>query len=138
MEGKLGEVYRGLAELAADHGVRLGIIGGFSSLRLAPGGPRLIEGDGVPAEYYAEAKELADIADELLAAPDALDWFYVSPPAGYGSFAPGQATGTFRVGSDVVVFEEDESPISGADFAAAIIAEIEQPKHHRSHFSVKA
>ncbi|GAA2523504.1 NAD(P)-dependent oxidoreductase [Winogradskya humida] len=137
LEGKLGDVDAHLAELAGLSGVRFGVIGGFSSLRPQAGAPRFTESGEVPPQFAAEAKEMADIADALTAAPESLDWFFVSPAAEYGSYAPGEATGSYRLGSDVAFFDEaGKSAVSGADFAKAVVDEVQNPKHHRAHFSV--
>jgi len=70
-------------------------------------------------------------------APAELDWLFISPAGGYGSFAPGERTGSYRVGGEVALFDDEgNSDISGADFALAIVDEIENPRHHREHISV--
>src|SRR5690606_21564069 len=56
MEGRLVDVYGELARLTAKAGGRYLQVGGFSSLRPAPGLPRVVEGD-IPEEYRAEALE---------------------------------------------------------------------------------
>ena len=125
-----------LGELAAAAGVRFGVVGGYSSLRPAPGAPRFADGD-LPPEFAAEGRTMAAVADALLSASEGLDWFYVSPAAQYGAFAPGEATGAYRLGGDVAIADADgKSVISGADFASAVVDEIDNPKHHRVHFSV--
>ncbi len=43
LDGRLGEVYRAVAESTRQHGRRLFVVGGFSSLRPAPGEPRMID-----------------------------------------------------------------------------------------------
>lgn len=137
MAGRLVEVYRGLARQAADAGARYLQVGGFSSLRPAPGAPRFVEGD-IPDEYRDEALE-GEATRVLLAeeAPEGLDWVFVSPAGGYGAWAAGERTGTFRVGDEVALFDADGgSNISGADFAVAIVDEIERPTHHRAHIGV--
>jgi putative NADH-flavin reductase len=136
LERELLSVDTRLAELAAAAGVRFGVVGGYSSLRPAPGEPRFAEGD-LPPEYAAEGRTMAAIADALLSAPESLDWFFVSPAAQYGAFAPGEATGAYRLGDDVAITDADgRSVISGADFATAVVDEIDNPKHQRAHFSV--
>jgi putative NADH-flavin reductase len=137
LEGKIGEVYTQIAELAAQAGARLVVIGGFGSLRPADGAPRLAYGDEFPAEYAGEARELADFADYLQAsAPAELDWLFVSPAANYGSYAPGEATGAYAIGGGIANFENAEALLSGVDFAAAVVNEIEAHTHPRSHISV--
>lgn len=138
MEARFVEIYDDLALLASAAGARFGVVGGFGSLRPFEGGPRMAFGEDVPAEYAAESQALANIAENLLkAAPADLDWFFVSPAAGYGSYAPGEATGQYRVGGEVAQFDEaGQSFISGADFALAVVDEIETPAHTRAQFSV--
>ncbi len=137
MAGRLVEVYRRLAHQSAAAGARYIQVGGFSSLRPAPDAPRFVEGD-IPAEFRDEALE-GEATRVLLAeeAPENLDWVFVSPAGSYGAWVAGERTGTFRVGDDVALFDEQgDSTISGADFAAAILDEIERPTRHRAHMSV--
>src|SRR5437764_10355545 len=81
MAGRLVEVYGRLAQSAADAGARYLQVGGFSSLRPAPGQPRFVEGE-VPEQFRAEALE-GEATRQLLAddAPAQLDWVFISPPA---------------------------------------------------------
>jgi putative NADH-flavin reductase len=68
---------------------------------------------------------------------DALDWFFLSPAAVFGAYAPGEAVGTYRVGDDVLLADaEGNSAISGADLADAVVDEIERPAHRRARFTV--
>jgi uncharacterized protein len=137
MAGRLVEVYRELAQLSAAAGARYLQVGGFSSLRPAPEAPRFVE-DEIPEEYRAEALEgeatRVMLVDE---APEELDWVFVSPAGAYGAWAAGERTGTYRVGGEVALFDaEGGSNISGADFASAVVDEIETPAHHREHLGV--
>ena len=60
-----------------------------------------------------------------------------SPPAGCGGFAPGEARGSYRVDDDVPLTDDEGSSfVGGADFATAIVDEIEQPAHRRARFTV--
>jgi putative NADH-flavin reductase len=137
MAGRLVEVYGELARFAAETGARYVQVGGFSSLRPAADQPRFVEGE-IPDEFRDEALE-GEATRVLLAehAPSDLDWVFVSPAGGYGSFAPGERTGSYRVGGEIALFDaEGGSNVSGADFALAIVDEIEQPAHHREHIGV--
>ncbi|QTE30143.1 NAD(P)-dependent oxidoreductase [Pengzhenrongella sicca] len=138
LEHGLPGIYARLGELAADAGARFGVVGGFSSLRPADGAPRIAYGDDMPAEYAAEGLTMATVVDELISsAPASLDWFFVSPAATYGAHVPGEATGAYRTGTDTVLVDADgESAVSGADFAVAILDEIDRPAHHRAQFAV--
>jgi hypothetical protein len=134
-----GSVRDGIAALAAEAeqaGVRLGVIGGAGSLHVSEGGPRLLDTDGFPAEYKPESLEMAEALDDLRAT-ERLDWFYLSPPAAFGGFAPGEALGTYRVGGDVLLSDDrGNSFIGGADFGRALVDEIERPAHRRARFTV--
>lgn len=133
--GKLRGLYAEGAKIAAAAGARWVVVGGFSSLRLAEGQPRIAFGGDVPPQFAEEATTLAEVADDLADnSPEGLDWLFVSPAGAYGSYAPGEKRGTYRVGGEVAIFDEaGESAISGHDYATAVIDEIESPKHHREH-----
>jgi putative NADH-flavin reductase len=137
MAGRLVEVYGELARASGEAGARYLQIGGFSSLRPAPGQPRFVEGE-VPEEFRDEALEgEATRAMLVEQAPQKLDWVFVSPAGAYGAWAAGERTGTYRVGGEVALFDsEGGSNISGADFASAVVDEIETPAHHREHIGV--
>lgn len=112
--------------LSAEAGARYVQIGGLSSLRPAPNTPRFVEGD-IPEQYRDEALE-GEATRVLLVerAPDELDWLFVSPAGTYGAFAPGERRGTYRVGGEVALFDQEGgSNVSGADFALAVVDEIE-------------
>lgn len=137
MAGRLVDVYAQLAGLAARAGARYVQVGGFSSLRPATGAPRFVEGE-IPEEFREEALE-GEATRRLLVdrAPENLDWLFVSPAGAYGSFAPGERTGRYRVGDEVALFDDDgASAVSGADFAIAVVDEIERPAHHRAHIGI--
>jgi putative NADH-flavin reductase len=137
LDGRLVEVDRELAALAAQEGARIAVVGGFSSLRPEAGAPRFAEGDGIPAEYASEAKQMNTILGELLASTESTDWTFFSPAEQFGSYAPGEALGRYRLGGDVAFFDESGvSAISGPDFALAIVDELERAEHRRAHVSV--
>ena len=61
----------------------------------------------------------------------------IAPAGGFGAWNPGERTGTYRIGGDVIVTDADgESFISGADLAVAVLDEIENPQHVRGRFTV--
>ncbi|MBL5973478.1 MAG: NAD-dependent epimerase/dehydratase family protein [Candidatus Leucobacter sulfamidivorax] len=135
-----GRVRSAIAELAADAaaaGVRLGVIGGAGSLQQSEGGPLVVDGPDFPDEVKPEAREMGGVLDDLRAAPENLDWFFVSPAGAFGAWAAGEYRGEYRVGGDVLLVDgEGNSTIGGADFGVAIVDEIETPKHHRQRFTV--
>lgn len=126
-----------LARLAQEKSVRLGVIGGAGSLLVAEGGPKLVDTPEFPEEFAEEPRVLDAVLQDLRASDEGLDWFFLSPAAGFGSFAPGEATGTYRVGGDVLLSDESgTSFISGEDLALALVDEIEAPAHRRTRFTV--
>ncbi|WP_330209549.1 NAD(P)-dependent oxidoreductase [Pseudomonas sp. AM4(2022)] len=111
---------------------RLLVVGGAGSL-LLPGGGRVIDSEGFPAEYKAEASAGADFLETLRQEKD-LDWTFLSPSA---LFDGTQRTGNFRLGKDELLMDSDgNSSISFADFAIAMLDEVETPKHSRQRFTV--
>ncbi|WP_151082014.1 NAD(P)-dependent oxidoreductase [Nocardioides cynanchi] len=135
--GHLVDIYRELVRLCAAAGARYLQIGGFSSLRPAPGAPRFVEGE-IPEQFRDEALEgeatRAMLVDE---ATSELDWLFISPPGSYGAWAAGERTGEYRIGDDVALFDDaGGSAISGADFALAVLDEIDTPTHHRTHIGI--
>lgn len=126
----------GLLDAVASAGARLGIVGGAGSSLVAEGGPRLLDTPEFHPDWKPEASAHADVL-EAMRASEGVDWFYVSPAALYGSFAPGEDTGSYRTGGDVVVTKDDgSSEISGVDFARAFVDEIEQRNHVNRRFTV--
>lgn len=139
--GALAGVLRGvladLATRAEAAGVRLGVLGGAGSLQVTPGGPKLLETDAFPAPFLGESREMDGVLEDLRGRGGDLDWFYVSPAAGFGAYAPGEATGTYRTGGDVLLTDDEgRSELSGADLATALVDEVERPAHRRTRFTV--
>nr|WP_315419490.1 NAD(P)-dependent oxidoreductase [uncultured Pseudomonas sp.] len=111
---------------------RLLVVGGAGSL-LLPDGGRVIDSEGFPAEYKAEASAGAEFLDVLRQEKD-LDWTFLSPSA---EFVETERTGEFRLGQDnLLVSSAGRSWISFADYAIAMIDEVETPKHSRQRFTV--
>ncbi|UVH50254.1 NAD(P)-dependent oxidoreductase [Pseudomonas sp. CBS] len=111
---------------------RLLVVGGAGSLLLS-GGSRVIDSPGFPEEYKAEASAGSVFLDTLRQEKD-LDWTFLSPSA---EFVETARTGKFRLGQDeLLVSSEGRSWISFADFAIALIDEVETPKHSRQRFTV--
>ncbi|PKW14216.1 NAD(P)-dependent oxidoreductase [Saccharopolyspora spinosa] len=134
---KLFDAVPTLFATANRRGLRIGVVGGASSLRVADGGPRLIDTSEFPDEFKPEAGAHAEVLAALQEAPAGVDWFYVSPPANFGAHAPGERTGSYRLGGDVLVTNADgNSSISGDDYAIAFVDELERPAHRRQRFTV--
>ncbi|MET1069574.1 MAG: NAD(P)-dependent oxidoreductase [Pseudomonas prosekii] len=111
---------------------RLLVVGGAGSL-LLPGGGRVIDSEGFPEEYKTEASAGALFLQNLRQERQ-LDWTFVSPSA---EFVEGERTGTFRIGQDnLLVSAQGRSWITFADYAIALLDEVETPKHSRQRFTV--
>lgn len=126
-----------LAAAAVKHGARLSFVGGAASSYVNDDGLRLLDTPGFNDEWKPEATAHAEVLAALQQQPADLDWFYVSPAGLYGSYAPGETTGSYRIGGDRLVTKADgSSEISGTDFALAFVDEIESKAHHNRRFTV--
>ncbi|WP_457252357.1 NAD(P)-dependent oxidoreductase [Pedococcus sp. P5_B7] len=113
-----------------DHavGARVLFVGGAGSL-LTPEGTRLLDTPGFPPEYAAEATSGAAALELFRAAPEDLDWTFVSPAP---VIAPGERTGSYLVALDSPAGDS----ISAEDYAVALVDELEQPRHRGERFTV--
>ncbi len=137
MAGKVEGVVDQLIRLADAAGIRLGVLGGVSSVLVEEGGPRFFDVSDPAPEVLPEIETGLALLAALQAAPESLDWFYVSPAIEFGSWLPQQVTGAYRVSDDVLLKDAaGESRISAADLALAVLDEIEQPRYHRRRFHV--
>ncbi|MBO9707122.1 MAG: NAD(P)-dependent oxidoreductase [Caulobacter sp.] len=110
---------------------RLLVTGGAASLEVAPG-KRLIDTPEFPAEWKPVAQAGIAFLNDLRG-ETAIDWTFFSPAA---FFLEGPRLGTFRLGGDqLVVDAAGESKISFADYAIAMVDELEQHRHPRSRFT---
>ena len=132
----------GLAEImraCRAHGTRFGVVGGAGSLLVEAGGPelRIAFASALPEEAMPEINTHAELLGLLRNSPEDFDWFFLSPALLFGAHAPGEHLGTYRIGGDVMLKDQDgNSAISGTDYADAILDEVEHPKHRRTRFSV--
>ncbi len=110
---------------------RLLVTGGAASLEVAPG-KRLIDSPDFPEEWKPFAMGGITFLDALKQVDD-VDWTFFSPAA---LIFEGPRTGTYRPGTDQLVTDDaGESRISFADYAIAMIDELEAPKHSRARFT---
>ena len=112
------------ALIAAAPTGRLIVVGGAGSL-LTPNGTRLVDTPGFPEEYKAEALAFAEVLDLYREAGSALSWTLLSPAP---EFTDKPRTGTYTEGDD----QPAGSKISVADFAVALVDEVEK-NGHRGH-----
>jgi putative NADH-flavin reductase len=131
-------VNRTIARLSDAAGAPLFIVGGYSSLRPAPGADRFVTDlSDIPEGFQDEVRAAAALViEDLPAAPATLDWVFVSPARGFGAHMPGERLGRYRVGSDVAVAPEDGGAISAADYALGFVDLIEKGDHHRTQVNL--
>jgi len=111
---------------------RLLFVGGAGSLEVKPG-VQSVDLPEFPAEYKQGALATRE-ALNLLRNEPSVDWSFLSPSA---DLFPGQRTGKFRLGTDQLLTDtQGKSRISVEDYAAAMIDEVEKPKHIRRRFTV--
>ena len=110
---------------------RLLVTGGAASLRTADGG-RLIDSPDFPVAWREMAMGGVRFLDSLRGVND-VDWTFFSPAA---LIEEGPRTGRFRIGGDELVVDAGgQSRISFADFAIAMVDELEQHRHPRARFT---
>lgn len=115
-------------------GVRRYIVVGGSGTLLVPGTTtRIMDSTTFPADFAKPAAAAAQFFDRLLEETE-LNWTYLSPPPGFG---PGERTGVFRLGRDELLVDDNgKSVVSYADYAIALVDEIEHPRFERQRFTV--
>lgn len=112
---------------------RLIVVGGAGSLYLDDSHTTLVV-ETLPEFIHPTAKAQLQNLEELRQTSQ-LKWTFISPPM---SFVPeGKRTGKFKKGKDQLIYNsKGESYISYADFAIAVVDEIENPKHINERFTV--
>jgi hypothetical protein len=103
---------------------------GLSALLPGPGGTRLMDMPGFPAEARPFCLAHAAGLEVLRRDGDTLDWVYLSPAGDFDR--EGTATGHY----DVREHGDPAARISYADFAVSLIDEAETPHHHLGHLAV--
>jgi len=110
---------------------RILVVGGAGSLEIAPG-KQLVDSADFPKEWKGAASGLRDALNEIRKEKD-LDWSFFSPAA---FLQPGERTGKFRLGGEQLLTDETgASRISTADYAVALLDELEKPAHIRQRFT---
>jgi len=107
------------------------IVVGLASVLETASGVALMDTPGYPQEYRFFYLGHAAGTDALRAAATELDWLVVSPAGDFDH--DGARTGRYRTAT-----AEAGSRISYADFAIALLDEIDTPKHHHAHLGVEA
>lgn len=110
---------------------RLLVTGGAGSL-LTPGG-RLIDQPDFPAEFRPFAMKGIHFL-EALRPETGVEWTFFSPAA---YIFDGPRTGQFRLGTtSLVTDDKGQSAISYADFAVAMVDELEENRHPLRQFTI--
>ena len=111
---------------------RLLVVGGAGSL-LLPSGHRVIDSPDFPEAYKAEASAGVRIL-EVQRQEQNLDWTFLSPSA---EFVEGERSGHYTLGKDhLLIGAAGKSWITFADYAIAMLDELEKPAHSRARFTV--
>lgn len=112
---------------------RLLVVGGAGSMQ-GKDGVQLVDTPEMPRIWLDHALATREVLN-LLWAEDDLDWTFLAPAM---LLEPGERTGRFRISVDTPVETEDDGPsrISFADYALAMIDELENPRHTRQRFTV--
>lgn len=124
-----------IAALQGAPDTRLIVVGGAGSLYVDEAKTvLLVDSPDFPEMFKGTASNQAQNLEELKAA-SGIRWTFVSPSA---FFDPaGKRTGAYRQGKDnLLVNSQGNSYISYADYAIAIVDEIEQPAHEGERFTV--
>lgn len=114
---------------------RLIVVGGAGSLYVDDNKTvRLIDTPEFPDFVKPTAKGQGRNLEELLQTTD-LTWTFIIPSAVFD--AEGKGTGSYQAGTDrLLVNSKGESYISYADYAIALVDEIENAKHLNQRFTV--
>jgi putative NADH-flavin reductase len=119
---------RALTTGLAKVGVRRLVVVGLASIMPGASGAPLMDEPGYPSEYRSFYLGHAAGLDELRTCD--LDWVYVAPAGDFDH--DGTRTGRYRVAE-----HGDPASPTYADFAIALLDEIEEPRHHRGAVSVR-
>ncbi|MEI4529259.1 NAD(P)-dependent oxidoreductase [Priestia megaterium] len=114
---------------------RLVVVGGAGSLYVDEAQTmRKFESPGFPEAYYPTAKYMGENLKDLQNT-SGVQWTYISPG---GVFDPeGEKKGSYQKGKDQIILNSTgESYISYADYALAVLDEIEHQQHKNERFAV--
>ena len=124
-----------LCDVLSGTDTRLLIVGGAGSLFVNPEHTATVaDGPDFPDMFKPLAAAMAKALGELRQRDD-VDWTYVSPAGDFQ--AEGERTGSYILGGEELVLNErGESIISYADYAIAMVDEIESGNHTKQRISV--
>jgi len=113
---------------------KLFVVGGAGSLFVDPEKTvRVMDTPDFPEMFYATAKNQGENLHDLQ--QSSITWTFLSPSAFFDPEGP--RTGSYTAGEDhLLVNATGESYVSYADYAVAVLDEVENPKHVNSRFTV--
>lgn len=127
------KVAKHLTDALSGTKTRLLVVGGAGTLYVDDKGTMAMDTPGFPPEYMSVAKATAESFFELKGRSDVL-WTYVSPAGDYD--ANGARTGKYVLGGDnLILNSKNESYISYADLAIAIIDELKNGAFVQKRFT---
>ena len=124
-----------LADLLKGTDTRLLVVGGAGSLYVNPEHTSTLELQPDFPDAYKPVSATHGSALAILRAAKDVNWTYVSPAADFQ--ADGQKTGKYLLGGEEFMLNDrQQSVISYADYAVAMIDEIEKGSHIQQRISV--
>ena len=127
------KVAKHLADALSGTKTRLLVIGGAGTLYVDDKQTMVMDTPSFPAGYMGVAKATAESFSELKGRSDVL-WTYVSPAGDYD--ANGARTGKYVLGGDnLILNSKNESYISYADLALAVIDELKNGTFVQKRFT---
>ncbi len=137
VRAKMLAAYQGIvAAVKAAKAPRLLVVGGAGTLDVAPGA-QLVDAPGFPPQWHAAASGIRDVHARLLRPETGLDWVFFAPSP---LLDEGPRTGRYALGGETVLPGSGGAParISDADYAVALVDELEKPRHSRVRFTAAA
>lgn len=124
-----------LCDILSGTETRLLVVGGAGSLYMNPEHTiQVMDGADFPEEFKPLAAAQGKALDELRGRTD-VRWTFISPAADFQ--ADGERTGAYLLGGEELILNDaGESIISYADYAIAMVDEIEKGDHIRQRISV--
>ena len=127
------KVAKHLADALSGTKTRLLVVGGAGTLYVDDKGTMSMDTSNLPPEYMGVAKATAESFFELKGRTGVL-WTYVSPAGDYD--ANGARTGKYVFGGDnMILNSQNESYISYADLALAVIDELKNRNFVQKRFT---
>jgi len=130
-----GETLQHLLDILAGTDVRLVYVGGAGSLYVNPEHTlQVYQTPDFPAEFVPLATAQVGTLDQIRPVKD-VKWTYISPAGDFQ--ADGERTGEYILaGEELTLNDRGESIISYADYAIALVDEIESGNHIHERISV--